>query len=705
MKSHTTTFVVNDLCCSTEELLIRKKLERVQGVEVRGINLAEKTVSVLHTCPTENVLSALSEVGMKAELLNDVVEEKSFWKQHRLMVFMVLSAVALLAGFGVTLLEGSEILSGGLFTASILFSGWNVLFKGVKAAMRFALDMNFLMTVATLGAMFIGKLEEGAVVMFLFAVAELLEQLSLKRSRSALRSLISSSPTTANVMRSGKEISVDSKSIALNERIVIRPGERIPLDGKVVSGASSVNQAQITGESTSVAKKQGDEVFAGSINERGTLEVEVMRVFADTMLARIIRLVEDAQSSRAPMQNLVERFARYYSPAVFLLACCIAVFPPLLFQQQFSEWFYRALVLLVIACPCALVLSTPVTIMSGLTNALRHGVLIKGGKILEALGTIKAIAFDKTGTLTKGTPTVTDIISLNSLSKEEILKLAASVESKSEHAVAEAVMKKMHEDGDAEYLLAHTFESLPGRGVRATIDGKTFVVGNHSLIEEMKICTAQTERILEQLERQGKSTIILATEQEPLGVIAVADEVREEATSIVKQLHKQGMNNVILLTGDNQTTATTIARKTGIDEVYHQVLPHEKLQHINKLQERFRSVAMVGDGVNDAPALASATVGIAMGKTGTDVSLEAANVVLMSDELSRLPYVISLSKKTLSVIKQNIAIALITKFVFMALGMFGVATLWMAIIADDGATLAVILNGLRVLRFNPKNEV
>ncbi|MBI5216920.1 MAG: heavy metal translocating P-type ATPase [Ignavibacteriae bacterium] len=705
MKSHTTTFVVNDLCCSTEELLIRKKLKTVAGTEVRGINLAEKTVSVHHTCLTNNILNAFNEVGFKVELLNDVIEEQSFWKLHGVMVMMISSSVLLLTGFLFSFVIQFEFVATVVFILSIFLSGWNVLRKGVRAAKNFSLDMNFLMTIATIGAIIINKLEEAAVVMFLFALAELLEQLSLKRSRGALRSLMSLTPETAIVLRDGKEVVANVRDIHVEERILIRPGERIPLDGIVVSGASSVNQAQITGESKPSAKNIGDEVFAGSLNERGTLELEVRKPYSDTMLARVIRLVENAQSSRAPMQNTVEQFARYYSPAIFLLACCIALIPPLVFRQPFDEWVYRALVLLVIACPCALVLSTPVTIMSGLTNALRHGVLIKGGKFLELLGRIRAIAFDKTGTLTKGTPVVTDIISFNSLSAEEILKITASVESKSEHHFANAVIQKANEHNTSRFdMFVHSFESLPGKGVRAIVDGQLYVVGNHSLIEEMNICNQQTEYRLEELEREGKSTVILATEQEPLGVIAIADEMRTDAPHIIKRLHDDGMSKIILLTGDTEAIARPFAARVGIDEVWYQILPEEKLLHINRLKEKYNTVAMVGDGVNDAPALASATVGIAMGKTGTDVSLEASDVVLMSDELLKLPHIISLSKKTLSIIKQNIAIALLTKLVFLVLGMFGVATLWMAIIADDGATLVVILNGLRVLRFKPKNE-
>ncbi|TAK64831.1 MAG: cadmium-translocating P-type ATPase, partial [Bacteroidetes bacterium] len=562
-------------------------------------------------------------------------------------------------------------------------------------------DMNVLMSTATLGAMAIGKWEEGAVVMLLFALSELLEQYSLRRSRNAIHSLMKLTPDTVQVVRGNETTQVNVHTVSPGERIIIRPGERIPLDGEVVSGSSNVNQAHITGESKPVAKRIGDSVFAGSTNEQGALELLVTKRHNDTMLARIIRLVEEAQSSRAPIHSLVDRFAGIYTPVVFAVACVIAIVPPLLFAGQgFFDWFYRALVLLVIACPCALVLSTPVTIMSGLANAARHGVLIKGGKFLETLGSIKAVAFDKTGTLTKAQPHVTDIIPLNSLSEHEIIKLAALVESRSEHHLAIAVQQHAKSKNliPADAVL-QSFESLTGKGVKATIDGNMYVVGSHALMEEMNICSPEVELALETLEEQGKSTIVVAREHEVLGVIAIADEIRPESRDSIRRLHAAGVEKVIMLTGDNRATAAVIAQQAGIDEVESEILPHEKASHVLALKERYGTIAMVGDGINDAPALAAATVGIAMGKAGTDVALEAADIALMSDDLTRLPYVMKLSRQTVRIIKQNIVIALATKAVVMVLSLFGAATLWMAIVADDGATLAVILNGLRMLRF------
>ncbi len=703
MVRHTTTFVVNGMCCSAEERLIRKKLDSVEGVEIRGINLIEKTVNVNHSCTTGSILSALNDIGMKASLLNDVVEPQSFWSKHGVLMLTVVAGMLLGAGLLRSAFVEQDTISIVLFVAVVLLSGWEIIIKGIKAIANFSLDMNFLMTIATAGAMVIGKWEEGAMVMFLFALAEMLERFSLKRSRTAIHSLMKFSPKTARVIKGSEILVVDVKNIGIGQHIVIRPGEQIPLDGVIVSGSSSVNQAQITGESTPVQKNAGDTVYAGSYNERGVLELEITKKHNDTMLARIVRMVEEAQESRAPINSLVDRFAGYYTPIVFGLACAVALVPSFLFQQEFSLWFYRALVLLVIACPCALVLSTPVTIMSGLANAARRGVLIKGGRFLEILGTIKAIAFDKTGTLTKGAPQVTDIISLNSLSSNDILTIASRLEHHSEHHLATAIKRRAKEQGiSVNGNTLRFFESLPGKGVRAEIDGRVYIVGSHQYIEELKLCSPEIERNLEQLERAGKTTILLATEHEVIGILAIADEMRSDAPSIIKKLHGLGIEKTILLTGDNKATATLIAGQAGIDELQHEVLPDLKVVHITELRKRYGMVAMVGDGVNDAPALASATVGIAMGKTGTDVSLEAADVVLISDELGKIPYAIGLSRKTVQIIKQNITIALVTKIIFLTLAMFGKASLWMAIIADDGATLAVILNGLRVLRYREK---
>jgi Cd2+/Zn2+-exporting ATPase len=520
--------------------------------------------------------------------------------------------------------------------------------------------------------------------------------------RRRIRSLINLTPETARVTENGRERVCPVGDIRVGSTVLVRPGERIPLDGVVAAGTSSVNQAPITGESRVVAKRQGDEVFAGSLNGSGALTIEVRRPYYDTTLANIVRKVEQAQAERAPLQMTGERFARIYTPVVVTLAALVTIVPPLVLGQPFGTWFYRALVLLVIACPCALVISTPVTIVSGIANAARRGVLIKGGRHLEAMANLDAVAFDKTGTLTFGASQVTDVIPLNSMSPAQIIRLAAVIESKSEHPLAGAVLKSVA--GEAfppEGIRFQHFESLAGRGVTATIDGQSYFAGNHALVEEMNLCSDRVEGILESLESKGRTTIIIGTHDQPIGIMGITDAVRGESAGVIKALHDLGIRKTIMLTGDSASIAEEIAAGAGIDEVYAHLLPEMKTRRIAALRETYGNVAMVGDGINDAPALAAATVGIAMGGGGTDVAAETADIVLMADDLTRIPQVVAIGRKTISIIKQNIAFALIVKLIFIGFGIFGGVSLWFAILADDGATLLVILNGMRALRSGP----
>jgi Cd2+/Zn2+-exporting ATPase len=555
------------------------------------------------------------------------------------------------------------------------------------------------MAIAVLGAVGIQKYGEAAAIVVLYMFSLLLESKSTDKARQALQDLLKFTPLTATVKRNGREVSIPAEQIHVGEIIVIRPGERLPLDGEVVSGSSSLDQAPITGESMPVPKRTGDAVFAGSFNQLGTLDVRVTKIATDSTLARIIHLVEDAQSKKAPMQTFVERFALYYTPTVFALAILVAAVPPLAFGAGFLDWFYRALVLLVVACPCAFVISTPVSLISAMTNAARHGILLKGGKHLETLAKVRAVAFDKTGTLTRGKPVVTDILSLNGMSPNDILRVAASAELKSEHPLAEALLVKAQESGismsDAQ---VEEFTAIAGKGIRATIDGKKFVVGNHQLIEDMGVCSPEVEEMLQRLELQGKTALVLSDERSVLGVIAVADRIRAESATVVKELHRLGIEKVVLLTGDNDATASATAAELSLDEVKAQLLPQEKLLAIQELKSRHAPVVMVGDGINDAPALAAADVGIAMGRAGSDTALETADVVLMSDNIAKVPYAIALGKRTFRIIKQNIALALLTKLVFLVLGVFGLTSLWLAILADDGATILVLANGMRLLK-------
>lgn len=699
-----TTLLVDDLCCANDERIISIGLNSVSGVERVACNLVTKIITVRHSCPHQAVTDAVRDLGFVPRLQHEFKEPASLREKHGTLIITCTSGLFLVVAGAMHLLGGSESMTAILSIVSILIGGWHIGPKAFNAARRFSMDMNVLMVVAAMGAIGIGKFEEGAAVIVLFSLSNLLERYSAERARKGIRSLMDVSPVMATVVRAGKELTVCVEDIAVGERIIIHPGERIPLDGIVAAGGSTVNQAPITGESQPVKKSHNDTVYAGSLNERGTLDVETTRPHSDTTLSRIILKIEEAQAARAPIQSVSDRFATYYTPAVIALAALIAVAPPLLLHQDFAMWLYRALVLLVIACPCALVISTPLSVISGLTNAARHGVLIKGGRYLEAMGKIRAIAFDKTGTLTVGRPSVTDVIPLNSLSAERIIQLAAMIESKSEHPIATAVLERAAMESFVyDNVTCQHFESVTGRGVTAVIGGQRYFVGNHALMEERHLCSGAVEEVVVKLEREGKTAVILGTELEPLGVIGIADDLRQESLCVVHDLREAGVDHVILLTGDNDQTARATAGMAGIDECYANLLPEEKMDRVRLLEKRYAGVAMVGDGINDAPALAASTVGIAMGTTGTDATLETADIVLMSDDLTKLPYLIHLSKKTLSIIKQNMAIALLAKVTFIVMGTFGIVSLWLALLADDGVTLVVILNGLRLLRFNGKS--
>ncbi|MEK9136233.1 MAG: heavy metal translocating P-type ATPase, partial [Bacteroidota bacterium] len=484
------------------------------------------------------------------------------------------------------------------------------------------------------------------------------------------------------------------------QTLVIRPGERVPIDGIVKEGRSFVDQSVITGESIPVSKSPGDHVYAGSINTRGSLHINATSRHEDTALARIVHLVEEAQLKRAPVQTLVERFARIYTPTILALAVVVAILPPLVLDASFGTWFYRALVLLVIACPCALVISTPVTIVSALTKGARLGILIKGGRQIETLSKIRAMAFDKTGTLTLGQPRVTDIVPLNSLPRERLLQIIAALEHRSEHPLASAVLTQaVHDAVGYDQLQVESFEALPGLGVRATIDGEEYFLGNHQLCEDRGFCSPEVERILQALESDGKTAIVLGRERQALCILAVRDMARIQSKSAINRLRDLGVHRVTLLSGDHETSARQLAEEVGIPEYQAGLLPQRKIEVVQEMKRQHGVVAMVGDGINDAPALAAASVGIAMGVNGSDAVLETADVVLMGDDLSKLPTLIGLSRKAMSIVKQNILIALSMKLLFLILSIGGVASLWMAVLADDGAALVVILNGLRVLSF------
>ncbi|KAB8061197.1 cadmium-translocating P-type ATPase [Janthinobacterium sp. FT14W] len=704
----TAKYRIANMDCPTEERLIRNKLANMAGVVGLDFNLMNRVLDVHHTLPSlATVEAALHGIGMQAIPMEaDAVVARDPAEGSLSGLQKGLLAVSGLAAAGAEALawsthEDSSPLVIALALLSIATGGWPTLKKGWIALKTFTLNINFLMSLAVFGAIAIGQWPEAAMVIFLFAIAELIEGLSLNRARNAVQSLMQLAPDTATVAdASGAWGPVNVSTVAIGTVMRVKPGERIALDGIVQSGESSVNQAPITGESMPVDKAVGDVVYAGTINERGLLDVTVTANSGNSTLAKIVKVIEETQGKQAPTQRFVDNFARYYTPAVVVFAILVAVLPPLLFDAPFMAWVYKALVMLVIACPCALVISTPVTVVSGLTAAARRGILVKGGQFLETGYRIKAIAVDKTGTLTMGKPAVTDVVALEGSDRDAILLLAASLDANSAHPLAAAIVKAG--PPASSHLPVTQFAALHGRGVRGSIDGQTYYLGNARLMAELNALTPELQAILARLEQQAYTAMVLASSAGALGVISVADVLRPTAASAIARLNALGVTTV-MLTGDNLLTAQRIAAEVGVGLVKAELLPENKLDEIKALQQQFGVVAMLGDGVNDAPALAQADIGFAMGAAGSDTAIETADVALMDDELGKLPEFISLSQRTRSILVQNISFAIGIKAVFFGLALAGMATLWMAVFADVGASLLVVANGLRLLRGSKPN--
>ena len=691
-------FKIEGMDCHEEVAILEHRLKTLAGLEALDADVVGQRLRVEYDAAkltTARIAEAVAQTGMRAWLEHEEPRPapQSNWRER----LVALSGVAL--GFGLLLqfLGAPAVWTVVLCAAAVVLAGTQTVRRAWGSLLARRLDIHVLMMVAVIGAMLLGEWAEGASVVFLFALAQVLETRAMERARGAIRALMDLAPAHALVIRRGVETEVPVDDVAIGDLVVVRPGEKIPLDGTVRGGTSAVNQAPITGESLPVDKDAGDEVFAGAINGRGALEVEVSRLRRDSTLARIIHLVERAQAQRAPSQTFVDRFARIYTPIVLALAVAIAVLPPLALGAAWSTWVYRALVLLVISCPCALVISTPVSIVSALAAAARKGVLIKGGARLEQLASVKCVAFDKTGTLTKGRLRVTDVLPLNGATPREVLALAAAVESRSEHPIARAILERAARDG-VEVAPVERVEAVPGRGAHGYVAGRAVVVGSHRLFEERALCAANVESAAAALAAQGCSTVLVATAGAAVGVIGVADEVREAARDTVAILADHGVAHVVLLTGDHELAARALAQSVGITEYRADLLPDHKLAAVGELRARHGALAMVGDGVNDAPALAAADVGIAMGVAGSDAALETADVALMADELAKIPYAIRLSRATARNIRANIAFSIALKAAFLIMALAGAATLWMAVVADTGASLIVIANALRLLR-------
>ncbi|WP_241190419.1 heavy metal translocating P-type ATPase [Pseudomonas chlororaphis] len=695
------SFRIDAMDCPTEQTLIQNKLGKLAGVQQLEFNLINRVLGVTHDLPdVAPIIAAIKSLGMEAEPIGLSGEsdapaaapvKKHWWP-------LALSGIGALAAEVIHFTSAAPTwVVAVIALVSILSGGLGTYKKGWIALKNRNLNINALMSIAVTGAVLIGQWPEAAMVMFLFTVAELIEARSLDRARNAISGLMQMTPEQVTVQQAdGSWVEREAKSIELGARVRVRPGERIGLDGEVVAGSSTIDQAPITGESLPVEKTLGDKVFAGTINQAGSLEYRVTAAANNSTLARIIHAVEQAQGARAPTQRFVDSFSKIYTPAVFAFALAVAVIPPLFMGAAWFDWIYRALVLLVVACPCALVISTPVTIVSGLAAAARKGILIKGGVYLEGGYKLDYLALDKTGTITHGKPVQTDFLSLDPLADSSAPAIAASLASRSDHPVSLAIANAAV-DKQLSLHLVDNFEALAGRGVRGEINGQLYHLGNHRLVEELGLCSPELEEQLFALEKQGKTVVLLLDSVGPLALFAVADTVKESSREAIQQLHELGIKT-LMLTGDNPHTAEAIAAQVGIDRARGDLLPTDKLQAIEDLYAQGHRVGMVGDGINDAPALARAEIGFAMAAAGTDTAIETADVALMDDDLRKIPAFVRLSRQTSNILVQNIALALVIKAIFLGVTFFGLATMWMAVFADMGVSLLVVFNGLRLLR-------
>lgn len=691
---------IQGLSCTSCAQKFETNVKELAGVVDAKINFGAAKITVFGDTSIEELEKAGAFENLK--IRHDKEQKHAhvpFWKQQG-NIKVYISVLLLIGSWLVGQQNGEEgIYSIIGYAAAMAIGGYTLFISGLKNLSRLKFDMHTLMTIAVIGAAIIGEWGEGATVVILFAISEALERYSMDKARQSIEQLMDLAPKEALIRRGHHELVIPVEDIQINDIMIVKPGEKLAMDGVVIKGMSTLNQATITGESVPVVKTLDDEVFAGTLNEEGLLEVKVTKRVEDTTLAKIIYLVEEAQAERAPSQAFVDKFAKYYTPAIIVIAFFIAILPPL-FGGDWSTWIYQGLAVLVVGCPCALVVSTPVAVVTAIGNAARHGVLIKGGVHLEEAGSLKAIAFDKTGTLTKGIPAVTDFVSVKG-EENELLAIVAAIEKGSQHPLASAIIRRAAEKNvNIMNVNIEEFQSLTGKGVKASVNGETYFVGSPHLFAEMlpTSMTSEMTKDIEALQVQGKTVMVLGTKEEILAIIAVADELRTSSKAVIQKLHEIGIEKTVMLTGDNQRTAEAIGKALGVTEIKADLLPEDKLHAIKELRSSNQSVAMIGDGVNDAPALAAATVGIAMGGAGTDTALETADIALMSDDLNKLPYTIKLSRKALQIIKQNITFSLAIKAAALLLVVPGWLTLWIAIFADMGATLIVTLNSLRLIK-------
>jgi Cd2+/Zn2+-exporting ATPase len=689
---------IEGMDCQDEVSVIEKKMKSLKGLESFQVDLMSQTLRVGYDpglLSVQEIIKSIAETGMKARLEREKIKGKAWWRDLRILslftcgIFTVIAFV--LEKVGITL--PSTI----LYAIAVAVGGYYPARMGLAALRTLTLNIRTLMVSGAIGAIVLGLWEEATILVFIYSLGDVLEAYAVDRARGALRALMELMPKEAVVRRNGEELTLPVEEVQLGEIIIITPGEKIPLDGRVLSGSSAVDEAPITGEPIPVMKEKGADVFAGTLNQRGILEVEVTKISKDTTLARIIHSVEEAQAKKSSFQRFGETFGKIYTPAMFALALGVMLIPAWFFGGTWSQWFYRGLVVLVVSCSCGIALSIPVAVVAAIGNAARNGILFKGGVHLEEAATIKAVAFDKTGTLTIGRPQVTDVVPVGNHDQNKILGLAASLESRSEHPLGEAIVRKAREE-EISFSTAEAFEALVGLGAKGRVNGQEFFIGGMRLFLERNIPVEAIQPQVSSLEEQGKTTILLGNKQEVLAILAIADKLRFEAKEAIKKLKEIGIGQVVMLTGDNEGTAKAIAREAGVDTYFARLLPDDKVEKIKQLREANGRIAMVGDGINDAPAMAVSDIGIAMGAAGTDIALETADIALMSDDLSKLPVAFSLSRRTVRNIRQNIIISLAVIAFLVPAALAGWIGMVPGLLINEAGGLAVIINGLRLMR-------
>lgn len=705
--AETITLNIDGMDGSNEASLIEKKLGSLAGVESYDVNIVSKHVRVFYDpaqVTVQDIIRSIPETGMNASLVQARKERSTWWREKQQLALYGCGLVTLF-GFAAQYLMGAPpLLYNGIFVLAVAVGVFYPARKAIRALMNLTFTIHLLMLIGAGGAMILGMWSEASILIFVYSLGDVLESYAVDKARGAINSLVALMPKEALVKKDGKEVMMSIEDIEVGDIVVVRPGEKIPVDGTVVYGSSFVDQAAITGESIPEQKQIGDDVFAGTINQNGSLEVQVDKPVDETMLSKVISSVEEAQAEKTSYQTFAEKFSQYYTPIMFIFGVLVATIPPLFFGQEWYPFIYRGLVIFVVSCSCGLAISVPVAVVAGMANAARNGTIFKGGTYLEVVDKVKVIAFDKTGTLTIGRPEVTDVKCLNGISEEELLSLAAGIESKSGHPLAAAIVRKAKEsDSFSDVLTVEDFEEKSGFGLQATIDGRRYVIGNPRFQEELGVPMEKVQEDVATLESQGKTVVVMSRDDELLGLLAIADKIRPDTKKSLQQLKKAGIRTV-MLTGDNERCAKAVAEMAGVDEYYAGLLPTDKVDTLRKLREEFGTVAMVGDGINDAPAMAVSDVGIAMGAAGSDIAIEAGDVVLMSDDLGKIAYLRGLSRQAIKTIKQNIVVSLINVAFMIVMATLGYLGLVMGLLLNEASAVFVIFNALRLLTWKDKSQ-